>query len=214
MINWIVQKLIILPGIIVGLSVHEFGHAKVAQLFGDNTAYSQGRVSLNPLEHIDPAGLVALFIFGFGWGRPVIIDPRNFKKPRRDCIFVGLAGVFMNFITACCFAVLIRLLYQFAPGFTQTGFGDSICSILFQTVVINLSLMLFNLIPLPPLDGFGVISALINLPRLNYKIYRWLRSYGQLILFALIIFNGTSRILSTPLTAIYYWLMNLVFTGL
>jgi len=213
MLSWLVEKLLILPGIILGLSVHEFGHAKVAQLCGDNTAYSQGRVSLNPFEHIDWAGFAALLVFGFGWGKPVLVNPRNFKKPRRDSIFVGLAGVLMNLITAFILAGILRLIYQFAPAFARTGFGDSICGIIVQAVIINLSLMLFNLIPLPPLDGFGVISAIINLPRLNYKVFSWLRTYGQFILFALIVFNGTSRILSGPLTAIYYWIMNLVFTG-
>ena len=212
--NWIIRKLIIIPGILIGLSVHEFGHAKVAQLCGDRTAESQGRVSLSPFAHIDIVGLISLFCFGFGWGKPVMVNPRNFKKPRLNSIFVGLAGVFMNFVCAAVFAVILRLIYQFAPDFLATGFGDTICNMIVQTVVINLSLMLFNLLPIPPLDGFGVVSDIINLPRLSFKLYVWLRRYGYGILIICIILDVPSRLLGTPLNTIYYWLFNLVFTGL
>lgn len=213
-VNWLIKKLIIIPGILIGLSLHEFGHAKVAQLCGDRTAESQGRVSLSPFAHIDIVGLISLFLFGFGWGRPVMINPRNFRRPRLDSIFVGLAGVFMNFICAAVFAVILRLIYQFAPDFLTTSFGGTVCNMIMQTIVINLSLMLFNLLPIPPLDGFGVLSDIINLPKLSFKLYVWLRKYGYGILLICIIIDVPSMLLSTPLNAVYYWLLNLVFTGL
>ena len=211
---WIIKKLLIIPGIVIGLSLHEFGHAKVAQLCGDRTAESQGRVSVNPLAHIDIVGFVSLFAFGFGWGKPVIINPRNFKHPRLDSILVGLAGVFMNFITAAVFALIIRLLYQFAPSLFLTDFGTTVNNILIETIIINLSLMLFNLLPVPPLDGFGVVSDIINLPKISYKVYSFLRQYGFVILLVCLIADVPSMLLGTPLTKIYYWLMNLAFTGM
>ncbi len=213
MINWIIQKLLILPGILVGLSVHEFGHAKMAQLCGDDTAYYQGRVSLNPRDHIDVIGLISLFTLGFGWGRPVIINPRNFKKPRRDSILVGLAGVAMNFITALLFAFILRCIVQLAPRLVTTSIGDALVDVIMQTVVINISLMLFNLLPIPPLDGFGVMSELINLPRRNYKLYVFLVRYGYYILLALIVFGTTSTILNVPFSAMYRLIMNIAFIG-
>ena len=213
MVNWLIDKLIILPGIIIGLSVHEFGHAWVAQLCGDDTAKAQGRVSLNPLDHIDWVGFISLIAFGFGWGRPVIINPRNFKKPRLNSVMVGLAGVFNNFICAWIFAFLLRLMYELSPNFFfMTGFGTALTDIAAQTVVTNLALMLFNLIPIPPLDGFGVISDIINLPRFSMKAYIWLRKYGQIILIIFIFAGGTGFIMTPPLRTIYNWIMTCAFS--
>jgi len=214
MVDWLINKLIILPGIIIGLSVHEFGHALVAKLCGDNTAFSQGRVSLNPLAHIDIVGFISLICFGFGWGKPVIVNPLNFKKPRLNSIMVGLAGVFNNFVCAWVFAFILRLLYQLCGNFMiNTGLGSALSDIIIQTVIINISLMLFNLIPIPPLDGFGVISEIINLPRLSFKIFLWLRKYGQIILIIFVFAGGTKYILTTPLRVIYNWIIELAFTG-
>jgi len=215
LLNWIVEKLIIVPGIIIGLSVHEFGHAKVAELCGDDTARLQGRVSLDPLAHIDLIGFISLFILGFGWGKPVIINPMKLKKPRRDSILIGLAGVFNNFLCAWLFALILRVMYQFFPEFAaQTSFGSVISDMVVQTIIINLSLMLFNLLPIPPLDGFGVISDLISLPKLNMKLYIWLRRYGQIILIALVYFGVTSNILNKPLTGVFYWILDIAMKGL
>jgi len=213
--SWIMQKLIIIPGILVGLSVHEFGHALVAKLCGDHTAESQGRVSLDPFDHVDWIGLVCLILFGFGWGKPVMVNPSNFKSPRRDSIFVGLAGVVMNLITAFIFAFILRFLYQLAPEFLFTSnVGEATRSVITGTVIINISLMLFNLIPLPPLDGFGIVSDIINLPKLNFEVYKWIRTYGSRILLVLVIFEATSKIISGPLYAIYNWIMDIAFIGL
>ena len=215
MLDWLVNKLIIIPGILVGLSVHEFGHALVAKLCGDNTAEYQGRVSLDPFAHIDWIGLASLLLLGFGWGKPVMVNPRNFKHPRRDSIFVGLAGVFMNFIAAFVFAFILRLIEQFAPlSFYETNVSSVIIQIILQTIVINVSLMLFNLIPIPPLDGFGIVSDLINLPIKNFKLYVWLRTYGPRILLLLIIIGTPSKVLSVPVTSVYYWILNTAFIGL
>lgn len=212
---WIIQRLITIPGILVGLSVHEFGHAFVAKLAGDDTAESQGRVSINPFDHVDWMGLAMLLVIGFGWGKPVQVNPSKFKSPRRDSIFVGLAGVFMNFITAIVFAFILRFVFQLWPEFFFSGpVGEATRSVITGTVIINLSLMLFNLIPLPPLDGFGIVSDLIKLPYKNYKAYVWLRQWGPRILLVLIVFGGTSAILNAPLNLVYNFVMDLAFIGL
>lgn len=215
MIDYIIQRLITLPGIVVGLSLHEFGHAKMAQLCGDRTAEYQGRVTLDPFAHIDWAGMLMLLLFRFGWGRPVMINPRNFKKPRRDSILVGLAGVFMNLITAFIFALIMRLCLQFKPMFfLRNTIGSITMQVLQSTVIINISLMLFNLIPVPPLDGFGVVSEIIDLPRRNWNLLMNIRRYGPAILMLLIITGATQTILGAPLVAIYNWIIGITFIGL
>ena len=117
--SFLLEKLYIIPGIVVAISVHEYGHAKAAQLCGDRTSSAQGRVSPDPRAHIDIIGLLMLFFVGFGWGKPVLIDPRQFRHPRRDQIIVGLAGVFNNFVTSIVFALILRLYRRMR----QTG-GD------------------------------------------------------------------------------------------
>jgi len=214
-LNYLTNRLITLPGIVIGLSIHEFGHAKVAQLCGDNTAEAQGRVTIDPKAHIDITGMLCLFIFGFGWGKPVMINPNNFKRPRRDTIFVGLAGVTLNLLTSIFFAFVIRFVYQIWPDFFFSGnIGETTLKVLSSTIVINLSLMLFNLIPVPPLDGFGVLSEIINLKYKNFKLYAWLMTYGSKILFLVIIIGARSGMLTAPITAMYDIVMNLAFIGL
>ena len=109
--DWVMQKVYILPGILVGLSFHEFAHAWVAKKLGDDTAERQGRVTINPAAHLDIVGFVSLLILGFGWGIPVPVDERNFKHPRRDNILVSLAGVTMNLLIAVIFTVILKIIY-------------------------------------------------------------------------------------------------------
>jgi len=212
-ISYIIQRLYIIPGILIGLSVHEYGHAKAAQMCGDTTSERQGRVSLDPRAHIDPIGLIALLLVGFGWGRPVMIDPRNFKHPRRDQVIVGLAGVFNNFICAIVFAFIYRFAVQLLPSsFLHSTFGNIIITMLLQVVVVNLSLMLFNLLPIPPLDGFGVISAIFKL--YNTKFYWFARRYGMIVLIVMMYFGLTGNILRPALNAALRLVLKIATIGL
>ena len=197
--EWILSMLIMLPGIIVGLSFHEFAHGFVSYKLGDPTPKIQGRVTINPMAHIEPVGFIALLLCGFGWGIPVSIDPTYYKHKRRDELLVSLAGVVMNLIIAVVFAFFIRLL--FAAGIERSDLGDILIRIFVQVARINLVLMIFNLIPVPPLDGFGIITQIFDLRKYDwyYKVY----NNGFYILLVLILFGITDRILSPAVSAMW-----------
>lgn len=193
-INTILTKLLMLPGIIIGLSFHEFAHAWMSNKLGDPTPRMQGRLTLNPIAHIDWIGFITLVLVGFGWGRPVQIDPRYYKKPRRDEFLVAIAGVTMNLILAIILSFPARAL---EAAYYSTG-GSSLIEnaylIIMYAVMINLVLMIFNLIPCPPLDGWGIVTQLFKLDRYSwwYKVYQ----YGTWILLILILSNITDIIIT------------------
>lgn len=204
--QWIMDTLLLLPAVVIALSFHEFAHAKVAQLAGDPTPENMGRVTIDPRAHIDPMGLIALILVRFGWGRPVQVNPANFRNRRRDSILVGLSGVMANLILAILFGGMIFLSTKFAPGFFNSGFGGLIGVILIQVVIINITLMLFNLLPIPPLDGFGVLSDIFNLHETRFYAFVYQNSF--LILMAAIILGLPGKLLSGPLVYIVDWIMS------
>ena len=194
-----------IPGIVIGLAFHEFAHGFVSYKLGDPTPKLQGRLTLNPGAHIDPIGFLCLFFAGFGWGVPVQIDPRYYKHRRRDEFLVSIAGVTMNLIIAICFAFALRVVVHSNSQFFISQIGEimvqinslssapsqiSDCSLSF----INLVLMVFNLIPVPPLDGFGIITQIFNLEKYSWcdVVYR----NGLFILMGLILFDVISTILN------------------
>ena len=200
--TWIMEKIILIPAIFIGLTFHEFAHAFAAYRLGDNTPKLQGRVTLNPMAHIDLAGLLFLFFVGFGWGKPVQIDPWAFKHRRRDEFLVSIAGVTMNFLIALVFAFVVKgVLAATGSLWMYDGFGQSMYLMLFYVIYINLVLMIFNLIPVPPLDGFNIIAQIANFGQsdLYWTMYR----YGSWILIALVVFNITGMIISPCVRIIY-----------
>lgn len=190
----ILTKLLMLPGIIIGLSFHEFAHAWVSDRLGDPTPRRQGRVTINPLAHIDWIGFIMLVAVGFGWGKPVQIDPSYYKNRRRDEFLVGIAGVTMNLLLAILFSLPAKAMIRAFSGTAVSDLIHSIYLILFYTVMINLVLMIFNLIPCPPLDGWGLVTQIFRLDRYSwwYKVYQ----YGTYILLGLIILNITDMIIT------------------
>ncbi|NLT47789.1 MAG: site-2 protease family protein, partial [Clostridiales bacterium] len=167
------------------------------------------RVTINPAAHIDPIGFIALLFIGFGWGKPVMINPNNFRKPRRDELLVALAGVTLNLILAFLFMVLLWLLYKYAIGFMLSDLGMILQDILISIIFINIVLMVFNLLPIPPLDGFNVITQIFNLR--NTEFYYRVYDKGFVILMVLILFNITGRILTPAVSWVYSTLMGILF---
>ncbi len=207
--DWLMDKVLIVPGIIIGLTFHEFAHAFVAHKCGDQTPLLQGRVTLNPMAHIDWMGLAALFFVGFGWGQPVQIDPYQFRHRRRDEFLVSIAGVAMNLLLAIVFTFVAKGVLAIAGwGTLSTGFGNGIWMMLLYIIQINLVLMIFNLIPVPPLDGFNIIAQIFNFGQkeIYWQIYR----YGNWILVALIVFGVTGMILSPCVSFLFNLLVNTI----
>ena len=192
--DWLYTQLLLLPGIIIGLTFHEAAHGYVSHWLGDPTPGLQGRLSLNPMRHIDPVGFLALFFAGFGWGQPVQIDPRYYKHRRRDELLVALAGVIANFIIAFAASLGLKLMMNTMGTAVLYGAGEAAFYILYYVMTVNIMLMICNLIPVPPLDGFGIITQIFDLQR--YSWYHTVYHNGFLILMILIIFNVTDRILT------------------
>lgn len=204
------QLLYVLPAILIGLTVHEWAHAYTAYRLGDPTARNLGRMTLNPLAHIDPIGFIMLLVVGFGWAKPVPINPRNFKNYKRDDIIVSLAGIFTNFVTAFLFSFI------YVAGVLKWGLGANAAftGIFGSIITINLALAIFNLIPIYPLDGSHVLESLLvrKIPR----FFMFLRQYGQWILLALLLLGVVSTVLgylisgiTTGFFTVAAWFVNL-----
>lgn len=184
---WLLQLALLAPAILIAVTFHEFAHGYVAYLLGDPTAKERGRLSLNPLRHLDPLGTLMFVIFRFGWGKPVPVDNRYFKEPRWGMAVVSLAGPATNFTMA---ALLGLLLKTHVVGVTASGSPTSLFGLfVLMTAQINIYLGVLNLLPLPPLDGSRLVSAL--LPERLLKQYQAIEGYGIAIIFiAIFVFPG------------------------
>lgn len=209
MFQWFIDTIMILPAIVIALSFHEYAHAKMADKAGDPTPRNMGRVTIDPRAHVDPFGMIALIFIRFGWGKPVMVNPRNFKNQRRDSILVGLAGVSANFVMALFFGGIVLLIRTFSPTFFMAGFGHMVGYILIEIVIINITLMLFNLLPIPPLDGFGVLADIFRLHDTNF--YRTVYQNSMLILMVAIILGLPGKLLSGPLVYIVNFIMSGIY---
>lgn len=169
----------LLPPFVMALTLHEYAHALVAYRLGDPTAKALGRLTINPLKHIAWLGLISLFIIHFGWAKPVPVDPRWFRNPRRDMLWVALAGPAMNFLMAITAAICIRL-------FTVPGSEGILVGVLWYTMTVNVILAVFNLLPIPPLDGSKVLNGM--LPEKMAHWYMGLERYSMFLLAGLFIY--------------------------
>lgn len=205
---WLEDKLMLLPAIVIGLSFHEFAHGWASHLLGDPTPKLQGRLTLNPLKHFDLFGFIALMVAGFGWGIPVEIDPRYYKHPRRDELIVSLAGVAMNFLIAVVFALILKVIFMFDYNFGSEGISAILIEIITYIIEINVVLMVFNLLPIPPLDGFGIITQIFDLRK--YSWYAPLYENGFTILLVLLLIGGVDKIIGYPIMWIYNMLIGII----
>ncbi len=182
--------LIQVPVILLSLTVHEYFHGWTANKLGDPTAKLQGRLTLNPIAHLDILGTILMFLVGFGWAKPVPINARNFKDPKKDTILVAIAGPLSNLVMAIGAGLLLRyIIPRMTGGQIETGGIDSIVTIiLILTLLYGIALAVFNMIPIPPLDGSRVLYGL--LPNKYAYAYSRFEPYGVLFLFALFIFGG------------------------
>lgn len=172
-----------IPAALIAISFHEFAHGFVSDRLGDPTPRSYGRLSLNPLAHLDPIGTICLILFRFGWAKPVMVNPNYYKNRKAGMVLVGLAGPVMNFIIALVSAIIMQIIINLTGGYV----GNVVYAI-FQFLnvlyIINIGLGVFNLIPFPPLDGAKVLGGLLP-ERVYFGLMRYER-YGQFIIFALL----------------------------
>lgn len=178
--------LIMVIALLPALTFHEWAHGYAAYKLGDHTAKADGRLSLNPLDHLDPVGTVMLLVLGFGWAKPVPVMTRNFKKPRRDFAITSLAGPMANFVVGFITTLLYVLgVYICAANEFDNMTAEVILSVFFYSAIFNFGLGLFNLIPLPPLDGSNVVMCL--LPNRIAAKYSKIRYYSRYIFIGLIV---------------------------
>lgn len=203
--------LISLPGVLIAITFHEYAHALAAVKLGDETPKMQGRLSLNPLSHLDPIGIIMLIFAHIGWGKPVEINPRNFKgkvsMSAAEAI-VSAAGPIMNFILAFVFSLILAALTRFAPMIWISANGV-IGLILADIIMINIGLGVFNLIPLPPLDGSKILAHFLPI-----NARRWFIEHQNIFYIAFIVIWLTpiaSRITSPIIESISNFILGIAF---
>lgn len=202
--NALLSLLLSLPAVLVAITFHEFAHGIAADKLGDDTPRRQGRLNLNPLSHLDPIGTIMLIFAGFGWGKPVEIEPRNFNRNIKMSVaeaIVAAAGPIMNFILAIVFGVIYAVLWKFAPDFIATQIGSIVVILIRSCVLVNIGLGIFNLVPLPPLDGSKIISGF-----LPYNIRNWFENYYNIFyaIFVVIWVTGIASMIISPLISVAY----------
>jgi len=185
------------PPLLLALTVHEFAHGYVAFRLGDPTASVLGRLTLNPLKHLDPLGTIAFFVFHFGWAKPVPVNPAYFKNPQKDMLWVALAGPATNFSLAVISALMAKIIWLFAQLMPYSLVGEAILvplnSTLIASVWINLVLCIFNFLPIPPLDGSRIVAGL--LPPELARSYASFEKYGFILVILLAVTGVLSKLI-------------------
>lgn len=186
-LNFLKQLACILPVMLLSLTLHEWGHAFAAHLCGDDTAKNLGRMTLNPLKHIDPVGFLMILLVGFGWAKPVPVNSRNYRHYKKGEAIVSLAGVTMNLLLAILFSGLFILVIHFYMQGSYSWLENGLLlDIVIYGIALNLMLAIFNLLPIYPLDGYHIFELLLA-RRLPMKVFLFLRRYGQFILIGVLI---------------------------
>ena len=178
---------LLIPALVFSLSFHEFAHAWMAYRLGDSTAARMGRLTLNPMSHLDPIGSLALLLMGFGWAKPVPVDPRYLKNPRQDMVKVAAAGPISNIILAIIAAFVLRLLFD------TDLLSNSVKTFFIIFMQINITLAVFNLLPVSPLDGSQILSPFLE-KQFGPDIVWKMQVYGPRVLFIIIIISMVTDI--------------------
>jgi Zn-dependent protease len=207
-VRFVVQLLFLVPAFLVAVTVHELAHGVVADRLGDPTARVQGRLTLNPLPHIDPLGAVAFLLAGFGWAKPVPVNAYNLRNPRRDMAWIAAAGPLSNFAVAFVGLIGTVLIQRSGMG---AFVAEPLGGVLFAVFRFNLALGIFNLIPLPPLDGGHFLPYF--LPRASWTTLHQLEQYGPMILL-LLVMTGATRYIVGPVmnvvSGMYFSLVQMI----
>lgn len=205
--NRIVFYILLFPIGLLSISFHEYMHGKVSYMLGDPTPALMGRLTLNPLAHLDPLGALAMMIFKVGWAKPVPVNPGYYKNPRKGLMYVALAGPASNFFLAFVFAILLRVFILANNIVIYYNLGNIIINransplihiiilLLFLGVYLNIALAIFNLLPLPPLDGSKILMGILP-PRFSRYFYKLEGPVGILIILALFYFDIIGKIIS------------------
>jgi len=184
--------LLIAPPILLALTFHEYAHAYTAYRCGDDTARQSGRLTLNPLRHLDPLGTIMIFIVHFGWAKPVPVNPNRLRNPKKDMLWISAAGPLANMVLALASGLLIRVLLTIGVTPERHTAIGLLFFMVIMSLQINLALAIFNILPIAPLDGSKILSAL--LPVRYEKLIYFLERYGPFILIGLIIFSQATGV--------------------
>ncbi len=198
-----------LPALLISLSIHEYAHAYVAYKLGDKSQKAMGRLTMDPIAHIDWLGFLAIALVGIGWGKPVMVDDTNFKKKNKGNMLVALAGPVSNLILALAITIVVKLLMVFGLTTTMmtTTFGAVILDMLMLTISFNIIFAIFNMIPIPPFDGSKVL--LYYLPYKFKGIIYKMEQYAMIILIVMFVTKIHMYII-TPIYGLIFWLLSLI----
>ena len=205
----LVQFLYLLPALALSLGIHEFGHAIVAYKLGDKSQKALGRLTIAPFAHIDILGFISMMLIGIGWGKPVMVDDRNFKKRGLGNALVALAGPAFNLVLALITTIVLKLCLVFGAGewLLTNSTGQILNTIIINTIIYNVSFALFNLIPLPPFDGSKVLYYF-----LPYNGKKWMDKLERYAIYivAIIFITDIYWYISAPAYAGIFWLLDLI----